>query len=281
MMYSAPGWAGRRIARISALAILSACPLLTQAQSAVSPFGAVSSGTINAISQWENLPEAVRTDLEAQLAPLSEADRQALLSTVPSLRNLDAAGINTILATVALDVPVPSSTIAAFAPDLAGLNFASSQVRLHQTFVAEQTGYVGRIEVLMSHPYPGTGDTFVFASVRAGDTSQVPPPRQLSSSPALAAVQVPSTSAAEPTWIGADFPIHEWASPVQLIAGQTYTLTLDAPSRGGNSIYGQPPMPGNWHGVTGQDLYTPGAGYEWYVSEPIGGDFAFKIFLKQ
>ena len=270
-------------------AVMALAPIFADAQSAASPFGKPATGTINAISQWQNLPQAVRADLEAQMAPLDERQRQALLATVPSLRNLDAAGINTILATVATDVPLPGPQLdAAFVPADAAVT-PQRQFFMGQTFTAQRSGVLTRIEFLMSNPYVGETAGWrdhmgrpltlpvypsiaikVFAGTQAAGVHR--PERQ--NPPIVPLIQsglggAATTLGAEPTWVAVDIE----GAQIQVTSGQQYTLYLASEH---SPIFGH--RPPDWYAVEGSDPYPGGQAYR--NLSPFVGDFAFKTYVK-
>lgn len=63
---------------------------------------------LNAIAQWNRLPQTLRDQLASQLAQLNNEQRLALISSVPSLNNLTAEEKQALLDNVAQDVPLPA-----------------------------------------------------------------------------------------------------------------------------------------------------------------------------
>jgi hypothetical protein len=91
------------------IAVVSLCfaAAFAHAQSGANPFSEPAPGQLNALRQWSNLPDPLRTDIKTKLAPLTEQQRQGLLTSTPGLSTLQPEEINTILAVVAPDVPAP------------------------------------------------------------------------------------------------------------------------------------------------------------------------------
>jgi hypothetical protein len=104
-------------AAICGLALLMAGPVF--AQSTASPFGKATpqqekqakekeTGRLNAIKQWENLPQQQKDRIASQLASLNAQQRIELLTSLPSFKNLSPEQLQVILDKVVHDVPLPS-----------------------------------------------------------------------------------------------------------------------------------------------------------------------------
>jgi hypothetical protein len=137
------------IQRLAVALLLAGSALTVDAQSGASPFAKPPPGQLAAISAWDKLPAVLRARIAEQLGPLSEAQRIALLSSQPGLKNLSPQQLTTILAYVEALHPTTPVIDQAFMTGF--YSFLPINVgdfsHVYQTYTAGITGKLTKVSV--------------------------------------------------------------------------------------------------------------------------------------
>jgi hypothetical protein len=258
------------------LAVVGASGAL--AQSGASPFGAMPPQATNAIKAWEKLPPTVRASIEAQLAPLNEEQRRALLMTIPSLKNLSPTQLDFVLARVDATVPLPllpPVLAAEYAPvPAAGKQFLAAfstnpGTDVAQTFTATKSGTITRLETLI---YNATGNV-------GSPTAGAPVTMTVYQGAGVSAAnQIASGISGPVPYVGtATLTSSLWAvaptvlGPARVVAGQQYTLQVVSATT--------VPYESYWIGTRFEDGYSGGAAIS--ASLDAGADMGFRVYVNQ